>query len=76
MAVVAVVVRWPLWGDRGVASQFFLGITFMLTGNPITDIQYIETKYTKNLNVLNELVNVTKRSRFATFAQFMLTAAV
>ena len=32
-------------------------------------IKYIEIKYTKNLNVLNQNVNITKRARFATFAK-------
>ena len=45
--------------------------------------KYIEIKYTKILNVLNQYVNVTKRVRFATFAKsivdnffFLLTAVV
>ena len=44
--------------------------------------KYIEIKYTKILNVLNQYVNVTKRVRFATFAEsivdnfFLLTAVV
>ena len=58
---------------------FFKGVQhvycayFMLTtsgsGNTFICNDYIEIKYTKNMNnVLNQNVNVTKRAWFATFA--------
>ena len=43
-------------------AQFLVIVSH--NGNPIMKI---EIKYTKNVNVLNQNVNMTKRARLATF---------